>query len=314
MGQAAQAEGLDIDSVMDSVASGMDTAADDQDTGHEETSTPSKAIEKAAPDDDIPMPQSWKKEWEQDWKATPKTARERFIEREKQMLSGLEGYKTNASYGEKLRKAIEPYMDVLKAQGVDEVKAITYLLNAHKGLSDPRQSKTWLERVAKSYGVTMEQAAAAASAGAQTAPEVKAALERLDRLEGHLTEREQAEQAARKEATSKDVEAFASDPAHPYFDECSEDIVKLIGAGYSLKDAYEKAVWANPVTRQKELGRMQKEQAEEARKKALETARQAKKSSAPNVKGRDSARASTEPAGTLDETLRETLASIKTRT
>ena len=136
----------------------------------------------------------------------------------------------------------------------------------------------------------------------------------VQEIRGHLTERQQAELAQRKEATSKEVEAFASDPAHPYFDEVSEDIVKLIGAGYSLKDAYEKAVWANPVTRQKELGRIQKETTEAERKKAADAARQAKKASSTNVKGRDQARASTEPAGTIDETLRETLADIKART
>lgn len=319
MGQAAEAEGLDIDSVMDQVAGeigSVDTEDPGNDTAADTTAAPAGA-ETVTDVDDIPMPQSWKKEWEPDWKLTPKQSRQRFIEREKQMLDGLEGYKGDAGYGRNMRKAFEPYMDILKAQGVDEVKAIAYLLNAHKGLSDPATAKDWYGRIAKSYGIDLGQPAAAASATDGAAapadhPAVKAAMERIERVEGFLNEQQEREHKARVETTQKEVDEFAS--KHEDFDELSEDIAKLIRAGYTLADAYEKAKWANPVTRQKELGRIQKEQAEEQRKKALEVARQAKKGAGVNVKGRDSARASTEPAGDLDETLRETLADIKSRT
>lgn len=325
MGQAAEAEGLDIDSVMDSVAAGLGSV-DTDDAGND---APDDSVPDAAPDaavdasavepEDIPMPQSWKKEWEPDWKLTPKQARQRFLEREKQMLDGLEGYKADANYGRSLKKAFEPYMDVLRSQGVDEAKAVAYLLNAHRMLSDPKTARQQYEAIAKSYNITPAQAAAVAAADPAAAaqsdhPAVRAALERIERVEGFLTEQQQREHKTRVETTQKEVDAFASDPAHPYFDEVSEDIAKLIRAGYPLADAYEKAVWANPVTRQKELGRIQKEEAEKNRQKALEVARQAKKGKAVNVKGRDSARASTEPAGDIDETLRETLANIKSRT
>lgn len=332
MGKDAESEGLDIDSVMDSVAAGMaaggdagaDAAGDDaggadagtqggQDTGAEEF---------------LPAPQSWKKEmhgiWDKLEKGEPLTREESrqatryYNEREKQMLAGLEGYKGDAGYGRTLREAIKPFTDVLKAQGVDEVKAVTFLLNAHKGLSDPRTAKDWYARIAKSYGIEAAQAAAdaagGAAAGGQQDPAVQALMAQVQEIRGHLTEQQQREYEARVASTSKEVEAFASDPAHPYFDECGEHIAKLIAAGYSLKDAYEAAVWANPVTRQKELGRIEKERAEEQRKKTAEAANSARRAAKTNVKGRDTARASTEPAGSMDDTLRETLAEIKSRT
>lgn len=55
----------------------------------------------------------------------------------------------------------------------------------------------------------------------------------------------------------KEVEAFAADPAHPFFDELSDDIAAILKTGASLAEAYEKAVWANPVTRAKEILRRQ---------------------------------------------------------
>lgn len=326
-----EAETLELDSVMDQVAAGMDTSGlqdageDGADEGADapiDTGSPAAdAGASTETDEDLSVPQSWKKEmhpiWDKLAKGVPLDAKESrqaakyYREREQQMLTGLEGYKGDAGYGRTMREAFKPFADVLKSQGVDEVKALTFLLNAHKGLSDPRTAKDWYGRIAKSYGI---EAANAMAASDDTPPAVQAALERIQRVEGFLTEQQQREQEQRVEATRKEVDAFASDPKHPYFDECSEDIAKLIGAGYSLQDAYEKAVWANPVTRQKELGRMQKEQAEAAKKKALEAAKQARKGTAVNVKGRDTARASTEPAGSMDDTLRETLADIKTRT
>lgn len=58
-------------------------------------------------------------------------------------------------------------------------------------------------------------------------------------------------------ALGEEITAFAADPAHPYFDEVTGDIAVLISAGHSLADAYEKAVWANPTTRQKEIARLE---------------------------------------------------------
>jgi hypothetical protein len=56
----------------------------------------------------------------------------------------------------------------------------------------------------------------------------------------------------------KEIDAFAADPAHPYFDELANDITKLFEAGLAkdLPEAYEKAVYANPTTRQKEIDRL----------------------------------------------------------
>lgn len=51
----------------------------------------------------------------------------------------------------------------------------------------------------------------------------------------------QPELEEEKAFTAKQVEAFASDPAHPYFDEVTDEVVRLIKKGMSLQEAYEKA-------------------------------------------------------------------------
>lgn len=66
-------------------------------------------------------------------------------------------------------------------------------------------------------------------------------------------------QADEMAKVSKIVDDFAKDPAHPYFDELADEIAVQIKAGKELQEAYDTAVWANPVTRQKELARIQLE-------------------------------------------------------
>ena len=56
---------------------------------------------------------------------------------------------------------------------------------------------------------------------------------------------------------NNEINIFAADPAHPYFDDVANDITALLrgGGAKDLADAYDKAVWANPVTRAKEQAR-----------------------------------------------------------
>jgi len=68
------------------------------------------------------------------------------------------------------------------------------------------------------------------------------------------------------------IEAFASDPAHPYFNDVRPQMAMYLKSGQAkdLKDAYEQATWAHPVIRQQLLAA----QAEDAAKaKAAEVQR-----------------------------------------
>jgi hypothetical protein len=115
----------------------------------------------------------------------------------------------------------------------------------------------------------------------------------------------------------QEVEAFASrlddagKPLHPYFDEVADDIVGLIQAGQAadLQSAYEKAIWLNPVTRDKEVARLNSAAAEKAKRAAEE----AKRAEAANVKTSAKAATAGSPKGSMDDTMRETLKAIQAR-
>ena len=166
--------------------------------------------------------------------------------------------------------------------------------------------------LAKNSGIELNGAAPTETAPVD--PTVKALQERLDHIQGSLTAREQAEYATAQAAAKAEVDAFAGDTkAHPHFDAVADDIALYIKAGATLQDAYDKAVWANPVTRQKELAASQTAFAEKQKEIARLEGLPKKKAAGVNVRGRETQRAPTDPLGSFEDTLRSTLTEIKGR-
>lgn len=111
----------------------------------------------------------------------------------------------------------------------------------------------------------------------------------------------------------KEIETFAADPANPHFEEVSNDMVTLLQGGVckTLPEAYEKAVWANPVTRAKEIARQQAEATRKAQETEAAKVAAARKATAANVRTSAKSGSATAPLGSIDDTLNETLAKIR---
>lgn len=311
------------DDVQDTAAAGGDTADTtkvDTKAATDTTATAAatdadKAATKHAP------PASWAKEKHALWDTLPPEAQEQFTTRENQMLDGIEQYKEHAGFGKTMREVTAPYQAFITAQGVDAPKAVQYLLNAHYRLStaQPADRATYFSKMAKSYGIDVATLKPDAGDGttATTAaadPAIAELRTTVQKMQDAQTAKEQTALTERKAKIASEVETFASDPAHKYFDECSDDIVALVNAGHTLKEAYDKAVYANPVTRAKELARLQAESDKALRAKAEVEAKAARKATGHNVRSRDTRKAPTEPKGSMDDTLRATLSEIKERT
>jgi hypothetical protein len=331
-----EADTLDIESASDDLAAdilGTEPPAPDPVDGAIDaaaaTETPAPSLspsqETPAVEDALPPPKSWKSEMHPIWDKLSKgvalspdeskQAAKYYGEREKQMLDGIDGYKSDAEFAKTIRHVTQPYEGVLKSQGLDAPTAVNYLLNAHVQMTNgtPEQRAAFFQKMAERYQIPLGAMKQPDPNAPQLPAEVREALARVERLEGAMTAKEQAEFAEVRQAKAKEVEVFASDPAHPYFDEVADDIVAMLKAGHTLKDAYEKAVWANPVTRQKEIARIQTETEKANREKAKETVAKAKKATSANVRGRETNRAPTAPVGSMDDVLSETLAEIRSR-
>ena len=250
-----------------------------------------------------PPPKSWAKETHELWTKLPPEAQKQVLHREEQMLQGIEQYREFHGLGKAMKEVVTPYIPMIQSSGLDPAKAVGVLLQANYRLTNgPVESRrqAFLE-LGTSLGLIQQQP----GSGGQPAvpPELQA---RIDRMEQQMTNAQRAE-------VEKSVTQFWE--THPLAEEVADDMLIYLGAGVPITTAYEKAVFANPATREKELARLQKEAKAKADEKARESLEKARKATATNVRGRDTTRSPTEPKGKfLDEgSMMEDLRDIQSR-
>jgi hypothetical protein len=228
------------------------------------------------------MPASWSKDKAELWGKLDPDVRGIIAQREMEFTRGIQRYAQSAKMAEEFERLFAPHAQRLQAQGMNAVAATQRLLAAQDYLDrDPVAALQWL---ARSYGVRLDGAPnpspSQPSDAAPVDPRVETLAQRLERMERELQERAAQEVAETRTAVRTEVEAFAK--AHPLFDEVREHMGQLIAAGLAttMDQAYEQAVWANPVTRQKQLDAQLKAQNE----KAAQEAAKAKQAGAINVR------------------------------
>lgn len=277
----------------------------EEEPAEETPKEPKEPKESEEPEQTKEAPKSWKKEMHEKWSSLDPEIQGYIELRENQMKEGVELSKSDSDYGKTMRELTSPHSELFKAQGVDEKTAVQWLLNAHANLSnaDPEQRVELFNKLAESYGVKLD--------GTKLPEEYTTLSNKVNELQTKLNGYEQRSLQEQRAKAESEVEAFASE--HPYFDDVADDIIPFIHAGMSLEDAYEKAIWANPVTRQKEIDRIQKESEENLRKEEEEKRKKVAKAKSPNVRSLDTNKAPTEPLGSMEDTMRETLREIKNR-
>ncbi len=249
-------------------------------------------------------PKSWPKEMHEHWGTLPPQVQEYWETREKQMLDGLEGYKSHASVGKSVAEVAQPYQHLLDQAGVDLPKAVSYLLSAHAKLTQGthEQKLAAYQDLGRNLGLMGGEQS-------QVDPHVAAAYQASMQAQNVVQQWHQQQFEIQKQQKVAEVEEFAKDK--PFFDEIADDIVMFINNGMTLQDAYDRALWANPVTRTKEQERRRKEAVDADRRANLEKANAAKKASSINIRSRDTGKVPTEPHGSMDDTLKKTLEKIR---
>lgn len=330
-------EDFDVGAAVDEIGSGLgfDAEPEAKDDGvnlevslptESEEPTPATPAEPAAtaptpatsaePPADAP-PRTWRKEASATWAALPSEAKAEILKREDDIFRGIESYKADATVGQAMRAATAPYESLLQAAGLTPVQAISGLFQTHKVLATgtPEQRLQTLVNMAKSYNVDLSQAAVPAGEPPYIDPAVAALQNELRGVQSQLQEANQRRMQEVRSGITSEVDTFAKDPANPYFNEVATDVAALLQRGLAgtLKEAYEKAIWLNPVTRAKEAVRTTTEANAKVLKDVQETEAKARKAMAANVKARAKSGSATTPLESLDTTLEATLAKIKAR-
>lgn len=306
----------------DAAQAGADDNAQGGDTD-DTTGQQKQGGDKQAPAQVRQAPKSWAKEQHEVWSKLDPKAQEYIEQREKQMVEGLSQYSEAAKFAKAVKDVMSPHVELIRQQNIEPAQAINYLFNAHKQLStgSEEQKTAFLAEVARTYKLDLGKAAALAGQKTEVPQYAREQQERIDRLEqerqAELNERRTAEAAKIEKQVTDFAEAKdeKGNAKHPYFDECSEHIVKLINGGYSLEDAYQVAIYANPVTKEKELTRLQAEKESALRAKAKQQADRSRSASSTNVNSRDTRRAPTaSKAKSWEDGMEETYQEIKNRT
>lgn len=243
----------------------------------------------------IEPPTSWSDAEKQHWTGLSREAQDAILRRERDMDKALADRAGEAKAFEPLRDVLAPYQAKHAMMGLSDAEAVGRLLKAQEALErDPDKA---FPELARAFSYDLRRLFPNQTQPTQTQPQQQQFRDpRVDDLLAHQ-EREQHAAAARQ------VEAFGKDPAHPHFEDVRAHMGRLVQAdpGLSLKDAYEQAVWANPVTREKLLTAQR--QADEAKraKEAKDRAEAARRAGSSVRSAAPAGSVINAPAGSLRE-------------
>lgn len=307
---------IDMGAAVDEIGAGLGLGIEPD--GSETTTEPETVeAEATAPTEPVvetpavrAAPKSWAKETHELFASLPPAAQEQIEKREKQFLDGFTQYSADAGFGKQLKEVITPFKPMLEGLQVTEAQAVQHLLGMHYKLSQgPMESRqaAW-KQLGTNLGLIQDPNAPASD------PRYNALEQQVQQLTSTVTKEQQRKLDEARTQVVSEVEAFAADPKNIYFDECAEDITRLITAGYPLAEAYRTAVRTNPVTSAKEDARILKEHEAKIRENLRLDGLKARKATSTNVRGRDTRTAPTDPLGTMEDTMKTTLREIKSRT
>ena len=303
---------FDIDAGVAEIAEGMGFGNSDDDFNDDEgeedglqdqeTET-TEEVEVNETNETKQAPSSWSKEQHDNWSKIPKEAQEYVELREKQMLDGIEQYKQGYQQAIEMHKVLEPFLDNIQRNGLNETEAVhnlfSYQLALTEGSAESRQNA--FVQLGQSLGLIPVDGAT------QTDNRTRELQQRLERIERQEQQRSQQSQQQIFNRVEKEVSDFAADSKNEYFDEVADDVVMLLQSGLDLQAAYDRAVWANPITRAKELSKSTQQQTA----KKTEAARAAKRASSTNIRPLNTSKSSNQPTQSWDDTMNETLARLR---
>lgn len=268
--------GLDISSIADSIG---------QEFGSEPTSPPQQVQSgeggqpgaqpgspvapgnPASPPANLPqlkaLPKAWKKEMQAYWEKLDPAVHDYVYQREADVMRGIQQYQEGHKRWSDLTT---PFQQILEQNpGVDPIALFQTLARNHLALVQaPEAQKAQLAmKLLAQYGLDPSKLTGSGSQPAsqpQTDPQIAAALQRLERLEGHISQSQKLAQQAELEKSIKQVEAFFGDKEkYPFAEDAMDDIQQLLAsrAADSLERAYEMAIWTNPAIREKVLAAQQ---------------------------------------------------------
>lgn len=242
-----------------------------------------------------------RKEESEAYAQAPEVLKQAFIRRSEEMHKGLEQFRSKAQFGDQMERVIAPFSQQIQAMGATPEMAVSRLLAAESQLRNgsPEQKQAMFFKLAQDYGVNL------GGEMPQVDPNVSVLQQQIQQLSGWIQQKQQREELLQAETLNSEISRFASDPANKYFEEVRNDMAALLQGGVvkDLKEAYDRAVYANPNTRNQLLAEQQAQLEVKRKAELSQKAQEAKKAASVNVPKKGSSTPK-RPIGTMDETIR----------
>lgn len=262
---------------------------------------PPQAAQPAPTTQAIPAPQNWKGAAKVKWDLLPEPVRKEIAEdysRLAQTQARLE--RLDATIGPERAQVLAATYGTVE-QGIQNLFAISDMAT-----KNPTGFLLWF---AQQRGINLAQMIGQPQA-AQQAPSQAPdpVMQRVGQLEQMLTNFVQQQQQGSTTQAQSEIDRFASDPAHPYFNDVRADMAILIekGRARDLQQAYDMAIWANPDIRSSLID----SQVQQKTGQQAAAAQQARNASV-SVSG--SPAGAKVPQDEPDETLEQTLKRVQAR-
>lgn len=282
---AEKAAGAESPATEGDDSSARDPAASSPKEGEASSAAPAAAPTAVAPD-------TWTKEAQAEWEKLSPTVQAEVRKREEDIARYVGETKPRLELAAGLEKLLEPHMPIFQQYNVNPWNYMQNLMNAHRALlfGNPEQKVHVAFALLKDAGIDPGKLAGQDPRQAITPPnqEVQALRARIAQLEGGMQQVASSFASQRTAEQQHQVAAFAEDPKHPYFFEVSEDVATLLESKVckTLDEAYERAVWGNPLVRAKEISRLETERKQAAETERLNKLKESRKAAGVNVRGR----------------------------
>lgn len=219
----------------------------------------------------IEPPAAWKAEDKEKFKALPRDVQETIKAREEEVHKGFTKLDEERNLGKQIKEVVTPYMAIIQAEGGTPVTAVRDLLNtAYMLRTAPAVQKVEIVRqICQTYGVDMGSVQAPAQAFQDpTIAQLQQELAQVKQFANPDFLQKQLQEKMEADRILAEVEAFASNPAHVYYQQVKPVMAGLLssGAAKDMKEAYDMACHAD--TQIRSTIEAQKAQEIEAQKKA----------------------------------------------
>lgn len=241
----------------------------------EEITDPENEAEEETSQQAIQAPVSWSAAEKDEFSKLPPEAQEIVARREGErehllMVKSQELSESQQSYAE-LDAVFEPRQQLLQEQNLTKGQAVSELVGLWE--FSKQNPVGYIKHFAQHNGLDL------ANLNEQGEPEVNPVIsgliDKVSNLEGQLNKNNTQQYEAAANEARQEVESFAAGPENKYFDQVVGDMMPLMQSGSckTLKEAYDKAVWANEGVRNQLL--QEREATKET--KRIANARKAKK-------------------------------------